>query len=265
MSEVKKESEVAQSCLTLCDPMDCSLPGFSIHGTFQARILEWVAISFSRRSSWPRDWTWVSCTVSRRFTIWARREVHLCQSVLLIFSYKSCIVYGLTFKSLIHFESILMYGVKKCSAAAAKLLQSCPTLCDPIDGSPPGSPVPGILQARTLEWVAISFSSAWKWKVKVKLLSCVWLLATPWAAAHQAPPSMGFSRQKCWSGVPLPSPSVLVSFFYMELSSFPSTTYWGGYMFSIVYSCLLCHRLGDHRYVSLSLGFLSCSLDLYFC
>ena len=96
----------------------------------------------------------------------------------------------------------------KTSAAAAKSLQSCPTLCDPIDGSPPGSPVPGILQARTLEWVAISFSNAWKWKVKVKSLSCVRLLATPWTAAYQAPPLMGFSRQEYWSGVPLPSPIV---------------------------------------------------------
>ena len=92
--------------------------------------------------------------------------------------------------------------------AAAKSLQSCPTLCDPIDGSPPGSPVPGILQARTLEWVDISFSSAWKWKVKVRSLSRVWLLATPWTAAYQAPPSTGFSRQEYWSGVPLPSASV---------------------------------------------------------
>ena len=93
------------------------------------------------------------------------------------------------------------------SAAAAKSLQSCPTLCDPIDGSPPGSPIPGILQARTLEWVAISFSNAGKWKVKVKSLSRVRLFATPWTAAYQAPPSMGFSRQEYWSGVPLPSPS----------------------------------------------------------
>ena len=85
---------------------------------------------------------------------------------------------------------------------AAKSLQSCLTLCDPIDGSPPGSPVPRILQARTLECVAISFSNAWKWKVKVKLLSRVQLLATPWTAAHQAPPSMQFSRQEYWSGVP---------------------------------------------------------------
>ena len=92
------------------------------------------------------------------------------------------------------------------AAAAAKSLQSCPTLCDPIDGSPPGSPVPGILQARTLEWVAVSFSNAGKWKVKVKSLSRFRLLATPWTAAYQAPPSMGFSRQQYWSGVPLPSP-----------------------------------------------------------
>ena len=97
------------------------------------------------------------------------------------------------------------------SAAAAKLLQSCLTLCDPRDGSPPGSLVPGILQARTLEWVAISFSNAWKWKVKVKSLSHVQLLATPWTAAYQAPPSMRFSRQEYWSGVPLPSLNMLSS------------------------------------------------------
>ena len=92
------------------------------------------------------------------------------------------------------------------AAASAKWLQSCPTLCDPMDGSPPGFPVPGILQARTLEWVAISFSNAWKWKVKVKLLSRVRLFATPWTAAYQAPPSKGFSRQEYQSGLPLPSP-----------------------------------------------------------
>ena len=94
------------------------------------------------------------------------------------------------------------------ATATAKSLQSCPTLCDPRDRSPPGSPVPGILQARPLEWVAISFSNAWKWKVKVKSLSRVRLLATPWTAAYQAPPSMGFSRQEYWSGVPSPSPTV---------------------------------------------------------
>ena len=83
----------------------------------------------------------------------------------------------------------------------AKSLQSCPTLCNPVDGSPPGSNVPGIVQARTLEWVAIYFSKAWMWKVKVKSLSRVRLFATPWIAAYQAPPSMGFSRQEYWSGV----------------------------------------------------------------
>ena len=125
-----------------CDPMDCSPPGFSVHGILQARILEWVATPSSRDGT---------------------------------------------------------------AAAAAKSLQSCPTLCDPIDGSPPGFTVPGILQARTLEWVAISFSSAWKWKGKVKSLFRALLLATPWTGAYQAPPSMGFSRQEYWSGVPLPS------------------------------------------------------------
>ena len=105
-------------------------------------------------------------------------------------------------------------------AAAAKSLQLCPTLCDPIDRSPPGSPVPGILQARTLKWVAISFSNAWKWKVKVKSLSCVCLFVTPWTAAYRAPPSMGFSRQEYWSGVPSPSPDIILDIFYSSLFSF---------------------------------------------
>ena len=91
------------------------------------------------------------------------------------------------------------------AAAAARSLQSCLTLCCPIDGSPPGSAVPGILQARTLEWVAISFSNAWKWKVNVKSLSRVQLFATPWTAAHWALLPMGFSKQEYWSGLPLPS------------------------------------------------------------
>ena len=87
-------------------------------------------------------------------------------------------------------------GCNLATAAAAKSLQSCLILCDPIDGSPPGSPVPGILQARTLEQVAISFSNAWKWKVKVKSLSRVRLLATPWTTAYQAPPSVGFFQAR---------------------------------------------------------------------
>ena len=94
------------------------------------------------------------------------------------------------------------------AAAAAKSLQSCPTLCDPIHGSPPGFPIPGILQARTLGWAAISFSNVWKWKVKGKSLSHVQLSTTPWTAAYQAPPSMGFSRQEYWSGVPSPSSTI---------------------------------------------------------
>ena len=94
------------------------------------------------------------------------------------------------------------------AAAAAKSLQSCLTLCDPIDRSPPGSLVPGILQARTLEWVAISFSNARKWKLKMKPLNRARLLATPWIAAYQAPPSMEVSRQEYWIGMPLPSPVV---------------------------------------------------------
>ena len=163
---------VAQSCLTLCNPMDCNLPGSSVHGILQARILEWVAMP-SWRSSRSRNQTWVSGIASRFFTIWATREAP--------------------------------FHVPAAAATAAKSLQSCLTLCDHIDSSSPGSPVPRILQARTLEWVAISFSNAWKWNVKVKSLSRVWLLATPWAAAHQAPPSMGFSKQEYWSGVPLPS------------------------------------------------------------
>ena len=117
----ESQSEVAQSCLTLWDSMDCSPPGFSIHGVFRARILEWVAISFSRGSFPPRGRTQVSRIEGRCFTLW-EWEYH--------------------------------------SIAAAKSLQSCPTLCDPIDSRPPGFPVPGILQARTLEWVAISFSRA---------------------------------------------------------------------------------------------------------
>ena len=94
-------------------------------------------------------------------------------------------------------------------AAAAKPFQSCPTR-NPKDSSPPGSPVPGILQARTLEWVAISFSNAWKWKVKVKSLSRVRFFVTPWTAAYQAPPSMGISRQEYWSGLLFPSPEILI-------------------------------------------------------
>ena len=150
--------------------MDCSLLDSSCPWNSPARIQEWVAILFSRGSSWLRDWTHIPYT-----TRWVLYHRAICEALILI------------------------------AAAAAKSLQSCPTLCDPRDGSPPGSPVPGILQARTLKWVAISFSNAWKGKVKS--LSGVRLLVTPWTTAYQAPPSMGFSRQEYWSGVPLPSPN----------------------------------------------------------
>ena len=112
-------------------------------------------------------------------------------------------------------------------AAAAKSLQSCPTLRNPIDSSPPGSAVPGILQAKTLEWVAIFFSSAWKWKVKVKSLSHARLFATPWTAPYQAPLSMWFSRQEYWSGVPLPSlfqPPTLLLFLIFSFLPFHLTS-----------------------------------------
>ena len=128
---------------------------------------------------------------------------NLCQKVL-----RLCFPLRLLYYPALHLglQSTLSLFLCLVLAAAAKSRQLCPTLCDPIDGSPPGSAVPGILQARTLEWIAISFSSAWKWKVKVKSFSHVGLFTTPWTAAYQAPPSMGFSRQEYWSGVPLPSP-----------------------------------------------------------
>ena len=102
----------------------------------------------------------------------------------------------------------ILYHNKSNRVPAAKSLQSCPTLWDPIDGSSPGSPVPGILQARTLEWVAISFSNTWKWKVKSEsevAQSCL-TLRTSWTVACQATLSIGFSRREYWSGLPLPSP-----------------------------------------------------------
>ena len=137
--------------------------------------------------------------------------LYLCLTLILESSPSSLFLIFLPLCSFFYFLCFMcVCAVLSSSAAtaAAKSLQSCPTLCDLIDGSPRGSSVPGILQVRTLEWVAISFSNAWKWKVKGKLLSPVWLSATPWTAAHQASPSMGLSRQEYWSGVPLPSPNV---------------------------------------------------------
>ena len=143
-------------------------------------------------------------------------------------AYASCLTDLWQFNVKIFTRCFIRYAA---AATAAKSLQSCPTLCDPVDGSPPGSPVPGILQARTLEWVAISFSNAWKWKVKVKSFSRVQILVTPWTAAYQAPPSMGFSRQEYWSGVPLPSPFIRYRLIYSFLCSechLPARRHWLG-------------------------------------
>ena len=208
-----------QSGLILCDPMDCSLQGSSVHGNSQARILEWVAISSSSGSSWPRDQAHVSCIscigrwVFYHWATWEAPAIHhvnnLKEKNYVIIPVKAEGVFGSiqhplviilsklgTEKNLLNLISTTFN--KSTAAVAAKSLQLCPTLCDPTDGS---SPVPGILQARILEWVAISFSNAWKWKIKVKSLSRVRLPATPWTTAYQAPLSVGFSGQEYWSGV----------------------------------------------------------------
>ena len=179
---------------------------YTVHGILQARILEWVAFPFSKGSSQPRDWIQVSCIAGRFFSSWAIREAQEYWSGKPISSLANLPDLGIEPGSpALQADSLPTELSGKPIATAAKSLQLCPTLCDPVDISPPGSPAPGILQARTLEWVAISFFNAWKWKVKVKLLSRIRLLATPWTTAYQTPPSMGFSRQEYWSGVPLPS------------------------------------------------------------
>ena len=219
--KVKSESEGAQSCLTLCDPIDGSPPGSPVHGIFQARVLEWGAIAFSIGWFWwgdllcPMEYGQKSHCASSRLKPEGSWESY-CQVVWTFYSWlgKDLVPKYLFLFSLCQLQSnvdqtqlhqSLDSSPTSWFQSAAKSLQSCLTLCDPIDGSPPGSLVPGVLQARTLEWAAISFSKAWKWKVKVKSLSHVWLLATPWTTAYQAPPSMGFSRQEYWSGVPFQS------------------------------------------------------------
>ena len=185
--------------------MNCSLLGSSVHGISQARILEWVAMPSSRGSSQPRDGAHVSC-LGRQILL----PLSHCSFLPLSFQQNKQ-TYHLMYTLSSSNASRLFHGCSRflwrpalrmvcyhlflpwplnrsarLPAAAAKSLQSCLTLCDPTDGSPPGSPVPWILQARTLEWVAISFSNTWKWKVKVKSLSRVRLLVTPWTTAHQA-------------------------------------------------------------------------------
>ena len=152
---------------------------------------------------------------------------------------------------------------KKLTHDTAKSLQSCPTLCDPIDGSPPGSSVPGILQARTLEWGASPFSNAWMWKVKVKSLCRVRLLATPWTEAYQAPPSVGFSRQEYWSGVPLPSlthDTVLtkVQILFKILFYCPLFVFILYSIFHIVFSCIEQCQLHGTNSDKISFCFLFC-------
>ena len=136
--------------------------------------------------------------------------------------------------------SLLFNMLFAAAAAAAKSLQSCPTLCNPIDSSPSGSPVPGILQARILEWVAISFSNAGKWKVKVNSLSRVRLSVTLWTAAFQALVSMGFSRQEYWSGVPLPSLRVRLLEFKVWLCYLLAVWLWTSYINFLCFSLLFC-------------------------
>ena len=164
---------VTQSCLFLCDPTNYSSPASSVHGPFQVRILEWIAISSSRGSSQPRDQTWVSCTGRWILYHWA------------------------TWKS----------NRAPAAAAAAKLLQSCLTLCHPIDRSPPGSPIPGILQARTLEWVAISFSNRWKWKLKSEVAQSCPTLSDPMDCSLPGSSIHGIFQARVLEGVPLPSPN----------------------------------------------------------
>ena len=244
--QVKKQLLLAtaksfQSYPTLCEPRDCSPPGSFVSGILQARILEWVAISFSNAwkwkvkvkslsrvrllgtpwtaayqappsmgFSWQEYWSGVPFPFLMEQQTGSKlgKEYHegyiLSPSLFNLYSediMRNAELYEAQAGIKIAGRNInnLRY-VDAAATAAAKSLQSCPTLCDPIDSNPPGSPVPGILQARTLEWVAISFSNAWKWKVKVKLLSRVWLFSTQWTAAHQAPSSMGFPGNSTGAG-----------------------------------------------------------------
>ena len=189
-------------------PLTAAYQAPPVPGILQARILEWVAISFSNAWKWKvkvKSFSRVQLLVTPWTAAYqaplpmgfSRQEywsgVPLPSPMQVIDSHNNTALY------------IHCYDSDNGMRWYAKSLQSCPTLCDPIDGSPPGSAIPGILQARTLEWVAISFSNTWKCKVKGKSLSRIRLLATPWTAAYQAFLSMGFSRQEYWSGVPLPS------------------------------------------------------------
>ena len=221
-------TNLLQSCPTLCNPIDSSPPGSPTPGILQARILEWVASSFSNAWKWkvkvkslsrvrllatpwtaaqqappsmgfPGKSTGVGCHHLLRMHLIKSPQMSKNENMIEVqHKYHAGII-------LEDFNTSLSLSISRLLLLLLLSRVSYVWLCDPIDGSPPGSSVPGILQARTLEWVAISFSNAWKWKVKVKLLSHVRLLASPWTAAYQAPPFMGFPRQEYWRGVPLPS------------------------------------------------------------
>ena len=217
--------KLLQSCSTLCEPIDCSLSD-SLSVGFR-RQEYWSGLPFLSLGDLPDLGIEPTSPASPAFQVDSLPLSHLASLIAL-------------------------------TATAAKSRQACPTLCDPIDGYPTGCSVPGILQARILEWVAISFSNAWKLKVKVKSFSCVWLFATPRTVAYQVPLSMGFSRQEHWSGLPLPSPIALTRRRqFITSTRFP--TLWKSVNFSpdtlLLLLLLLSHfshvRLNDHMDCSL--------------
>ena len=196
----------------------------AIHGVArsQTRLSDWTELNYN--FNWkkqrpikfrimcgsPLDSDLNKPTGKQKMMRWRGRSARWARGAEESLSYDSGVSLWVFLKSLSLKTTFLkIYRWNQMTAAAAKSLQSCPILCDPIDGSPPGSPIPGILQARTLEWVAIAFCNAWNWKVKVKALSRVRLFMTPWTAAHQAPPSMGFARQEYWSGLPVWLPYII--------------------------------------------------------
>ena len=237
------QAQSLQSCLTLCNPMDCSPPGSSIREIFskqeywsglpcpppgdlhnpriELKSPAFPASQVDSLSIEPPGKPYLY-HMNPRFLLqtkgaWILALFRRPAQGAFIYVYISSQLSSNKTSPVSHpipsgfWEDLEVISkiIQNVYDAAAKSFQSCLTLFDPIDSTPPGSPVPGTLQARTLEWAAISFSNAWNWKVKVKSLSRVRLLATPWTAAHQAPQSMGFPRQEHWSGVPLPSPKWL--------------------------------------------------------
>ena len=167
-------SSVAQSCLTLCDPMDCSTLGLPVrHQLLELAQTHVHPVGDASQPSHP-----LSSPSPPAFNLAQHQSLQMSQ----FFTSGSQSI-GASASTSVHTMNTQDWSLRNY-AAAVKSLQLSLTLWDPRDCSPPGSPVPGILQARTLEWVAISFSSAWKWKVKVTSLRRVWLLATPWTAAH---------------------------------------------------------------------------------